>query len=86
MPRRVLAGVRVGGVPVSKFMCPMHSEVKKTEMLEFEAEKGLLQGQARRMGGLCPQIPNSLKDFQQNILISQVRERGLRVCDQLMVR
>ena len=27
-----------------KFLCPTHSEVKQTEMSEFESEKGLLQG------------------------------------------
>ena len=29
-------------------MCPKHSDAKQTEMLEFGAEKGLLQGHARR--------------------------------------
>ena len=37
-------------------MCPTHSETKQTRTLEFEAEKGLLQDQAKRMSGLCPKI------------------------------
>ena len=39
------------------FMCPTHSEAKQTKMSEFGAQKGLLQGHARRMGGLCPPKP-----------------------------
>lgn len=45
-------------------MCPTHREAKQTEMLEESgAEKGLLQGQARRTGGRCskdPELPNGL--------------------------
>ena len=37
-----------------KFVCPTHSEAKQTKMSEFGTEKGLLQGHARRTGGLCP--------------------------------
>lgn len=29
-------------------MCPKHSDAKQTEMMGFSAEKGLLQGHARR--------------------------------------
>ena len=29
-------------------MCPKHSDAKQTEMMGFGAEKGLLQGHARR--------------------------------------
>ena len=36
----------------------MHSEVKQTKMLAFGAEKGLLQGQARIMGGSGSKNPN----------------------------
>ena len=45
-PKRTL-----GIVTELKSVCPMHSEAKQTEMSEFGAEKGLLQGQARRTGG-----------------------------------
>jgi len=31
-----------------KFLGPMHSEAEQTETLGFGAEKGFLQGQARR--------------------------------------
>ena len=50
-------------------LCVMHSEAKQTETSEFGAEKGLLQGHARRTGGLSsPQTPNSLKDFSKAFL------------------
>ena len=46
-----------------KFVCPAHSEARHTKLLEFGAEKGLLQGQVRRMGGLCSclETPKSLR-------------------------
>ena len=51
-----------------KFGCPMYGEVKQIETSEFGAERGLLQGQSRRMGGLCSKIPNSLKSFSKAFL------------------
>lgn len=36
-------------------VCPRHSEAKQTEMSEFGAEKGFLQGRARRRGGPGPE-------------------------------
>ena len=42
-----------GNVTKRKFMCLGHSEAKQTEMLEFGAEKGLLQGQGGRTSGSC---------------------------------
>ena len=51
-----------------KFMCLMHSETKQTETSEFGAEKGLLQDQARRMGGSCSKNPNSLMVFGEKFL------------------
>ena len=36
-----------------KFECPTYGEVKQIETSEFGGERGLLQGQLRRMGGLC---------------------------------
>jgi len=39
------------------FMCPRHSEAKQTKMSEFGAEKGLLQGQARRRGLVLKKTP-----------------------------
>ena len=51
-----------------KFECPMDGEVKQIETSEFGAERGLLQGQARRMGGLCSKNPNSLKSFSKAFL------------------
>ena len=41
-----------------KFVCSTHSEAKQTATLKFGAEKGLLQGHARRMGeGACSKPP-----------------------------
>ena len=40
-----------------KFVCLMDREVKQTEMSKSDTEKGLLQGQSRKMGG--SKIPNS---------------------------
>ena len=48
-----------------KFLCPTHSEAKQTKTLEFGAEKGLLQGQAKRMGGLCSKTPKSLMFLEE---------------------
>ena len=42
-----------------KFVCLMHSEAKQTETSEFGAEKGLLQGHAKKTGALCSKYPNS---------------------------
>ena len=55
-------------------MCPMHSEAKQTETSEFGAEKGLLQGHARRTGGLYPKNPELPKEFQQSIFKDNVRD------------
>ena len=60
-----------------------HSEAKQTEMSEFGAEKGLLQGHARRQVAHALKTGNS-GGFQQSIFKSQVREGGCRVCDHLM--
>ena len=46
------------------------------EMLEFGAEKCLLQGHERRMGALGPQTPNSLKDFSKAFLKAR-KGRGM---------
>jgi len=35
----------------------MHSEAQQTETSEFGAEKGLLQGLARKTGDSCPKKP-----------------------------
>lgn len=43
-----------GVVVEPKFLCPRHSGVKDTEMLEFQAEKSLLQGPSQEKRGPCP--------------------------------
>ena len=45
----------------------MHSEAKHTKMSEFGAEKGLLQGCARRWVAYALKSPDLLKRFQQSI-------------------
>ena len=52
-----------------EFLCPTHSEAKQHEILASGAQKGLLQGQARRMGDLCPPQPKLPKGFQQSAFI-----------------
>ena len=47
------------------FMCLMQSEDKQTKMLEFGAEKGLLQGHARRQVAHAQKTQNSLKGFRE---------------------
>ena len=64
-------------------MCPTHSEPKQTEMPKFGAEKGLLQGHARRRVACALKSPELAKEFWQSTFKSQVRGCGLRVRDQL---
>jgi len=54
-------------------MCPTHSEARQTETYDFGAQKGLLQGHSRRMGGSCPPRPHTLLGFQQSIFKGKVR-------------
>ena len=51
-----------------KFVCPTHSEPKQTEMSEFGAQKGLLQGPARKTGGSYSNYPELPAGFQKSIL------------------
>ena len=46
-------------------LCPVHNEAKQTEKLEFGAEKGLLQGHARRQVVCAPKSTDLLEEFQQ---------------------
>ena len=39
-------------------VCVSNSEAKQIKTLEFGANKCLLQGHARRLGGSCPPTPN----------------------------
>ena len=55
-------------IPECKFMCPKHSEAKQTKTLEFGAEKGLLQDQARQTGASCSKTPNSLLILGEKLL------------------
>ena len=57
-----------------KLMYPTHSEAKQTEMWEFGAEKGLLQGYVRRQVACAPPNPELPKGFQQSIFKGKVRK------------
>ena len=55
----------------------MQSEAKQTKMSEFGAEKGLLQGHARKQVTQAPKAPEVPKGFWQSIFKGQVREGGV---------
>ena len=57
-----------------------------TKMSELVAEKGLLQGQARRWAACALKSPELPEAFQQSTFKSQQREEGLRVRDRLEYR
>ena len=61
-----------------KFMCLTHSEAKQTETSGFGAEKGLLQGQARRMGGSCSKNPELPDGFWGEVFNRQNLGGGLQ--------
>lgn len=52
----------------------MHSEVKQTETLESEADKGLWQGHARKQMVRVPPDSKLPEGFQQSIFKDKVRE------------
>ena len=60
-------------------MCLMHSEAKQTETSEFGAEKGLLQGHARRRVAHTLKTLNSLKAFS-NALLKEREGKGMVSC------
>lgn len=53
-------------------------------MSESGGEKGLLQGRASRQVAHALKSPELFRAFHQSIFKSQVRERDLRVHDQLV--
>ena len=67
-------GVWPPDVTECKFVCLTHVETKQTEMSEFGAEKGLLQGHARGGGWLVPRKPQIPEGFQQSTFKGKVRE------------
>ena len=60
-----------GIVTESMFMWPTHSEPQQTEVFEFGADKGLLQGHARRWVVCAPKPPEPLKGICQSIFLKQ---------------
>ena len=74
-----------GGVSASPCaQCTVRLNV--TEMSELVAEKGLLQGQARRWVACALKSLELPERFQQSIFKSQQREEGHKVHDQLVYR
>ena len=63
-----------GIVTESKFKCLMPGEAKQTEILEFGAEKDLLQGHARRWVAFASKNPEVPESFQQSVFKNKVRE------------
>ena len=61
-------GQEEGVLTERKFVCRTHSEAKQTEMPEFGAEKGLLQGHARRQVAPAPKSPQFSKGFGKAFL------------------
>ena len=52
-------------------MWPTHSEPQQTEVFEFGADKGLLQGHASRWVVCAPNPPEPLKGICQSIFLKQ---------------
>ena len=57
----------LGGIG-SRLLNPLAYETKQIQTMKLGAEKGFLQGQARRMGGPCSKDPNSLVVFGEEFL------------------
>ena len=53
------------------FLWPAHSEPQQAEGFEFGADKGLLQGHARRWVVCAPKSPEPLKGICQSIFLKQ---------------
>lgn len=60
---------RLTRVMEQKFTCSVHGEAKQSERAQFGAERGLLNGQARRMSGSCSKNLKPLNGFQRNVFI-----------------
>ena len=63
-PKQTFCFLTSKGVVKLKFVCPTHSEAKQTEMSEFGAEKGLLQGPCKENRWLMlkrPELPNGFQ-------------------------
>ena len=61
-----------------KSVCQMHNEAKQTEMSEFGAQKGLLQGHARKMGDSGSKTTELLTAFRDKFLQAKF---GLRAVE-----
>ena len=73
----VTAAMCFGTITECKFVCLTHSEANQTQALEFGADKGLLQSQARRMGGSCSKKnPKALV-----VLGGKIWSEGCRACN-----
>ena len=57
-----------------KFQCPMHSEARQTETLEWGRER-FIAGSCKELGGSCLKDAKLSEGFWQSIFKGQVRER-----------
>ena len=53
-----------------KFMSQIQSEARQTKMLQFGAERGLLQGQGRRRLACAKKKPELPDGFQRRVFVS----------------
>ena len=57
----------------------------QSKISEFGTEKGLLKGQARRMGIVHAQNPQTLGWFSGENFLGKIWDEGCRVCDFLLI-
>lgn len=68
-----------------KFMCLRYSGAKQTKMLEFGAEKGLLQGPCKEIGRPLLRIPSLPMGFREDVLIHKIWGESCRPCNPPLV-
>lgn len=69
-------------VTVQNFIRLLH----KPKCQSLEQRKGLLQGQARRMGGSCSKYLNFLMVFREKFFVGKIGGEGYEgVCDYLLI-
>ena len=66
-------------------MCLTHSEAKQTEILDFGAEKGLLQGSSKENGQLMLKNLKLPDGLGGKVFKGKIWGEGCRVCDFLLI-
>lgn len=74
-----------GTIVSPKLMWLAHSEVQQTKMLEFGAEKGLLQGPCKEIGRPLLRIPSLPMGFREDVLIHKIWGESCRPCNPPLV-